>query len=160
MQFLEAVRLCQGYDLDYHRHLVECWFFNLCSLKKKKNSSSWYLWILVNNLVKRDKPWETCYSIWFDSICVSSPPPLWSPQDNNGVVFYLNLDVVETNCSVLSKRHWKTCETRTGMTVRLNVQIYAACNRPQTEIQSTTTQRSQFSPSSVLFQRWNVVRLS
>lgn len=27
-------------------------------------------------------------------------------------MFYLNLDVVETNCSVLSKRDWKTCEAR------------------------------------------------
>ncbi|GAA6219588.1 uncharacterized protein LOC108879532 [Lates japonicus] len=30
----------------------------------------------------------------------------------NGVVFYLTLDVVETNCSVLSKKDWKTCEAR------------------------------------------------
>ncbi|XP_040897193.1 fetuin B [Toxotes jaculatrix] len=29
-----------------------------------------------------------------------------------GVVFYLTLDVVETNCSVLSKKDWKTCEAR------------------------------------------------
>ncbi|KAM6922043.1 fetuin B [Xenentodon cancila] len=29
-----------------------------------------------------------------------------------GVVFYLNLDVVETNCSVLSKMDWKNCEVR------------------------------------------------
>ncbi|XP_044055531.1 fetuin-B-like [Siniperca chuatsi] len=30
----------------------------------------------------------------------------------NGVVFYLTLDVVETNCSVLSRKDWKTCEAR------------------------------------------------
>lgn len=28
------------------------------------------------------------------------------------MVFYLNLDVVETNCSVLSKMDWKSCEPR------------------------------------------------
>lgn len=28
------------------------------------------------------------------------------------MVFYLNLDVVETNCSVLSKMDWKDCEPR------------------------------------------------
>lgn len=33
-------------------------------------------------------------------------------QGENGVVFYLTLDVVETNCSVLSKKDWKTCEAR------------------------------------------------
>ncbi|KAM9358425.1 fetuin B [Symphorus nematophorus] len=30
----------------------------------------------------------------------------------NGMVFYLTLDVVETNCSVLSKGDWKDCEAR------------------------------------------------
>ncbi|XP_078114236.1 fetuin B [Sander vitreus] len=30
----------------------------------------------------------------------------------NAIVFYLTLDVVETNCSVLSKKDWKTCEPR------------------------------------------------
>uniref|UniRef100_A0A3B3UCN4 Fetuin B n=1 Tax=Poecilia latipinna TaxID=48699 RepID=A0A3B3UCN4_9TELE len=30
----------------------------------------------------------------------------------NGVVYYLTLDVVETNCSVLSRRDWKQCEAR------------------------------------------------
>ncbi|XP_045905628.1 fetuin B [Micropterus dolomieu] len=30
----------------------------------------------------------------------------------NGVVFYLTLDVVETNCSVISRKDWKTCEAR------------------------------------------------
>ncbi|XP_029005146.2 fetuin B [Betta splendens] len=30
----------------------------------------------------------------------------------NGVVFYLTLDVVDTNCSVLSRKDWKTCEAR------------------------------------------------
>ncbi|KAL3047039.1 hypothetical protein OYC64_003198 [Pagothenia borchgrevinki] len=29
-----------------------------------------------------------------------------------GVVFYLTLDVVETNCSVLSRSDWKSCEAR------------------------------------------------
>lgn len=29
-----------------------------------------------------------------------------------GVVFYLTMDVVETNCSVLSKKAWKECEAR------------------------------------------------
>ncbi|MED6281187.1 hypothetical protein CHARACLAT_018599 [Characodon lateralis] len=29
-----------------------------------------------------------------------------------GVVFYLTLDVVETNCSVLSRKDWKQCEAR------------------------------------------------
>ncbi|XP_070688756.1 histidine-rich glycoprotein-like [Pempheris klunzingeri] len=29
-----------------------------------------------------------------------------------GMVFYLTLDVVETNCSVLSKKDWKECEAR------------------------------------------------
>uniref|UniRef100_A0A3Q0RRV1 Cystatin domain-containing protein n=1 Tax=Amphilophus citrinellus TaxID=61819 RepID=A0A3Q0RRV1_AMPCI len=28
------------------------------------------------------------------------------------VTFYLTLDVVETNCSVLSKKDWKSCEIR------------------------------------------------
>ncbi|XP_075901574.1 fetuin B [Nelusetta ayraudi] len=40
----------------------------------------------------------------------------YTRHDENGVVFYLNLEVAETNCSVLSKRHWKTCETRVSMT--------------------------------------------
>ncbi|XP_069009085.1 fetuin B [Embiotoca jacksoni] len=31
---------------------------------------------------------------------------------DTGVVFYLTLDVVETNCSVLSKKDWKECEIR------------------------------------------------
>lgn len=31
-----------------------------------------------------------------------------------GVVFYLTLDVVETNCHVLSKKDWKTCEVRSA----------------------------------------------
>lgn len=35
-----------------------------------------------------------------------------SPQGETGVVFYLTLDVVETNCSVLSKKDWKSCEIR------------------------------------------------
>ncbi|KAM4547895.1 fetuin B [Odontesthes bonariensis] len=29
-----------------------------------------------------------------------------------GVVYYLSIDVVETNCSVLSKKDWKMCEAR------------------------------------------------
>lgn len=33
-------------------------------------------------------------------------------QGETGVVFYLTLDVVETNCSVLSKKDWKSCEIR------------------------------------------------
>lgn len=35
----------------------------------------------------------------------------WS-QGETGVVFYLTLDVVETNCSVLTKKDWKDCEIR------------------------------------------------
>ncbi|KAM8874368.1 alpha-2-HS-glycoprotein-like [Spinachia spinachia] len=31
---------------------------------------------------------------------------------SDGIVFYLTLDVVETNCSVLSKKDWKACEAR------------------------------------------------
>ncbi|CAB1424741.1 unnamed protein product [Pleuronectes platessa] len=30
----------------------------------------------------------------------------------NGVVFYLTMDVVETNCSVLGTHHWQTCAPR------------------------------------------------
>lgn len=33
-------------------------------------------------------------------------------QGESGMVFYLTLDVVETNCSVLSKKDWKACEAR------------------------------------------------
>ncbi|XP_034566230.1 histidine-rich glycoprotein-like [Notolabrus celidotus] len=50
-----------------------------------------------------------------------------------GVVFYLTMDVVETNCSVLSKRDWKTCEARQTS----NTPVYGQCkvaiytNRPQ-----------------------------
>ncbi|XP_074525159.1 fetuin B [Halichoeres trimaculatus] len=49
-----------------------------------------------------------------------------------GVVFYLTLDVVETNCSVLSKKDWKTCEVRSTA----NTPVYGQCkaaiyvNRP------------------------------
>lgn len=35
-----------------------------------------------------------------------------SKHGETGVVFYLTLDVVETNCSVLSKKAWKDCEAR------------------------------------------------
>ncbi|NWJ03295.1 FETUB protein, partial [Crypturellus undulatus] len=34
------------------------------------------------------------------------------PQEITGSVFYLILDVVNTNCHVLSKKLWKDCETR------------------------------------------------
>ncbi|KGL84758.1 Fetuin-B, partial [Tinamus guttatus] len=34
------------------------------------------------------------------------------PQEITGSVFYLILDVVDTNCHVLSKKLWKDCETR------------------------------------------------
>ncbi|XP_028301087.1 fetuin B isoform X2 [Gouania willdenowi] len=40
-----------------------------------------------------------------------------------GVVFYLTLDVVETNCSVLNKDHAKICETRQDS----NVPVYGQC---------------------------------
>ncbi|XP_041647619.1 fetuin B [Cheilinus undulatus] len=49
-----------------------------------------------------------------------------------GVVFYLTMDVLETNCSVLSKKDWKTCEARTED----NTPVYGRCraaiytNRP------------------------------
>ncbi|CAF89294.1 unnamed protein product [Tetraodon nigroviridis] len=33
-------------------------------------------------------------------------------RGETGVVFYLTLDVVETNCSILSKKDWKSCEIR------------------------------------------------
>uniref|UniRef100_A0A3P9H293 Cystatin fetuin-B-type domain-containing protein n=1 Tax=Oryzias latipes TaxID=8090 RepID=A0A3P9H293_ORYLA len=33
-------------------------------------------------------------------------------QGENGVVYYLTMDVVETNCSVLSRKDWKHCEAR------------------------------------------------
>lgn len=41
----------------------------------------------------------------------------------NGVVFYLTLDVVETNCSVLSKRDWKSCDIRPWE----NIKVYGQC---------------------------------
>ncbi|KAI3368472.1 hypothetical protein L3Q82_025483 [Scortum barcoo] len=40
-----------------------------------------------------------------------------------GLVFYLTLDVVETNCSVLSKKDWKTCEARPTH----NTPVYGQC---------------------------------
>uniref|UniRef100_A0A3Q0RZ04 Fetuin B n=1 Tax=Amphilophus citrinellus TaxID=61819 RepID=A0A3Q0RZ04_AMPCI len=40
----------------------------------------------------------------------------------NSVLFYLTLDVVETNCSVLSRKDWKSCEIR-----RTNVPVYGQC---------------------------------
>ncbi|XP_063356610.1 fetuin-B-like [Pelmatolapia mariae] len=41
----------------------------------------------------------------------------------NGVVFYLTLDVVETDCSVLSKKDWKSCDIRP----RENIKVYGQC---------------------------------
>ncbi|CAI5636992.1 fetuin-B [Oreochromis niloticus] len=41
----------------------------------------------------------------------------------NGEVFYLTLDVVETNCSVLSKRDWKSCDIRPME----NIKVYGQC---------------------------------
>ncbi|XP_023284462.1 antihemorrhagic factor cHLP-B-like [Seriola lalandi dorsalis] len=41
----------------------------------------------------------------------------------NGVVFYLTLDVVETNCSVLSRKDWKSCEIRPEH----NTPVYGQC---------------------------------
>ncbi|XP_023810150.1 fetuin-B [Oryzias latipes] len=35
-----------------------------------------------------------------------------SMHGENGVVYYLTMDVVETNCSVLSRKDWKHCEAR------------------------------------------------
>ncbi|KAJ8374351.1 hypothetical protein SKAU_G00049310 [Synaphobranchus kaupii] len=40
-----------------------------------------------------------------------------------GVVFYLTLDVLETNCHVLSKRDWKSCEVRQAE----DTPIYGQC---------------------------------
>ncbi|KAK9519708.1 hypothetical protein VZT92_022418 [Zoarces viviparus] len=40
-----------------------------------------------------------------------------------GLVFYLTLDVVETNCSVLSKKDWKACEARPTS----NTPVYGQC---------------------------------
>ncbi|XP_039902306.1 fetuin B [Simochromis diagramma] len=42
---------------------------------------------------------------------------------DNGVVSYLTLDVVETKCSVLSKKDWKSCETRPTA----NMPVYGQC---------------------------------
>ncbi|CAI5636987.1 fetuin-B [Oreochromis niloticus] len=42
---------------------------------------------------------------------------------DNGVVFYLTLDVVETNCSVLSRKDWKSCDIRP----RENIKVYGQC---------------------------------
>ncbi|XP_077390192.1 fetuin B [Festucalex cinctus] len=49
-----------------------------------------------------------------------------------GVVFYLTLDVVETNCSVLSKKDWKDCEARPTSDTPVYGQCKAAIymNRP------------------------------
>ncbi|XP_034035315.1 fetuin-B-like [Thalassophryne amazonica] len=41
-----------------------------------------------------------------------------------GVVFYLNLDVVESTCHVVSKKDWKTCETRSFA----QTAVYGQCN--------------------------------
>ncbi|XP_028443696.1 fetuin B [Perca flavescens] len=41
----------------------------------------------------------------------------------NAIVFYLTLDVVETNCSVLSRKDWKTCEPRPTH----NTPVYGQC---------------------------------
>uniref|UniRef100_A0A8C3A320 Fetuin B n=1 Tax=Cyclopterus lumpus TaxID=8103 RepID=A0A8C3A320_CYCLU len=40
-----------------------------------------------------------------------------------GMVFYLTLDIVETNCSVLSKKDWKACEARPTS----NTPVYGQC---------------------------------
>lgn len=34
------------------------------------------------------------------------------PQDSLGSLFYLTLDVLETDCHVLSKKSWKDCGAR------------------------------------------------
>uniref|UniRef100_UPI0037E779F3 fetuin-B-like n=1 Tax=Semicossyphus pulcher TaxID=241346 RepID=UPI0037E779F3 len=53
-------------------------------------------------------------------------------HQETGVVFYLTMDVVETNCSVLSRKDWKTCEARRTE----NTPVYGQCkvtiyiNRP------------------------------
>ncbi|XP_049578088.1 fetuin B [Syngnathus scovelli] len=41
-----------------------------------------------------------------------------------GIVFYLTLDVVETNCSVLSRKDWKDCEARPTE----QTPVYGQCN--------------------------------
>ncbi|XP_012727628.2 fetuin-B [Fundulus heteroclitus] len=50
----------------------------------------------------------------------------------NGIVFYLTLDVVETNCSVLSRKNWKQCEARSDAEMPVYGQCKAAIyiNRP------------------------------
>ncbi|KAM4740055.1 fetuin B [Anableps anableps] len=40
-----------------------------------------------------------------------------------GVVYYLNLDVVETECSVLSRKNWKQCEARSDA----EIPVYGQC---------------------------------
>ncbi|XP_031813387.1 fetuin-B [Sarcophilus harrisii] len=43
-------------------------------------------------------------------------------QEGSGSVYYLTLDVLEMNCHVLNKKHWKDCEVR-----QLHDSIYGRC---------------------------------
>ncbi|NXC50432.1 FETUB protein, partial [Penelope pileata] len=44
------------------------------------------------------------------------------PQETNGSVFYLILDVVDTECHVLSRKSWKNCKLRPAHTT-----VYGQC---------------------------------
>lgn len=69
--------------------------------------------------------------------CLISPKPrrhvlgctcvMCVSQGENGIVFYLTVDVVDTNCSIVSRKDWKTCEARPlhDVPVRANKQPVA-----------------------------------